>query len=489
MYEIPFYTLELPKSAQDEIREIYGHRKVSENIINMYNEHLKFRMYRSRNFYDYEVMASSWFYQQVKDPNISQPNELSRWMDIRTFQDGTEFKKREAKHYRFKPDFLRKHGLVITRNWMPIPQWDKTDYSPTSIEQQTNRNINKVNINLNLLSMSYLDIEYNLTEAASDRFLKKTKVQDDQVICFHKRCDFELTFRKDDYELYKHWELKIGAYRIYNSLVKFTFGDRLAKINPTNNRLDHRLLELPKECLRFIRVDGEHLIEFDLKNSQPCLLMNVLFGNLHVPFKDFQIILKLVKTEHDSLVKLMSSDPKLNELIKSTYKGTFYEALQRLNKESITRDEAKKATMFVLFSGFKTFGNNSVDIWMENFPELYKFIKNLKRSFYKAYKDDLLIERLISSQRSEKTAYNLSKSFLPVLLQKIEALIFLDNILKNIYRKRIFSLSKHDAIICKESDSQVVKKIMEQNLIKILGKNRFTLDTTHLCAECLKLAA
>jgi len=337
--------------------------------------------------------------------------------------------------------------------------------------------------------MSYLDIEYNLTEAASDRFLKKTKVQDDQVICFHKRCDFELTFRKDDYELYKHWELKIGAYRIYNSLVKFTFGDRLAKINPTNNRLDHRLLELPKECLRFIRVDGEHLIEFDLKNSQPCLLMNVLFGNLHVPFKDFQIILKLVKTEHDSLVKLMSSDPKLNELIKSTYKGTFYEALQRLNKESITRDEAKKATMFVLFSGFKTFGNNSVDIWMENFPELYKFIKNLKRSFYKAYKDDLLIERLISSQRSEKTAYNLSKSFLPVLLQKIEALIFLDNILKNIYRKRIFSLSKHDAIICKESDSQVVKKIMEQNLIKILGKNRFTLDTTHLCAECLKLAA
>ncbi len=185
----------------------------------------------------------------------------------------------------------------------------------------------------------------------------------------------------------------------------------------------------------------------------------------------------------------MSSELKLNELIKSTYTGTFYEALQRLNKDFIARDEAKKATMFVLFSGFNTFGNNSVDLWVKNYPELYKFIKNLKKSFYKAYKDGLLIEKSFSSQRSEKTPYELSTSFLPVLLQKIEALIFLDNILKSIYRKRIFSLSKHDAIICKESDLQIVKKIMEQNLTKILGKDRFTLDTTHLCAECLKLAA
>ena len=486
---IPFYTLELPESAKEEIREIYGRRKVSENIINMYHEHLKFRMYRSRSIYDYEVMGSKWFYEQVKDPYISQPDELARWMEVRTFKSGKEFKKKEAKHYRFKPDFLRKHGLIIKKIYTPLSEWDKDAYSPLPIEQQTNLNIDKIEIDLNLWAMTNTEIERDLEVAASDRFRRKTNIKDDKVMCYHKRYDFELSYHLNDHALYEHWETKIGAYRMYNSLVRFKYGDRLAKINPTNNRLDHRLLELPKECLRFVRVDGEPLVEHDLKNSQPCILMNVLFGSLQVPFKDYNIVLQRVRKQYNNLVELIDSNPKLQELVNSTYTGTFYEALQRLSKESITRDEAKKATMFVLFSGFNAYWNISVDIWNENHPELYRFIKNLKKSYYQAHKDKILDKWIPRDENTDKPSYKASTRFLPVLLQKLEAMIFLNNILTDIYNQEIFSLSKHDAILCKQNDSDKVKRIMEQHLSKLLGSCKYTLDTTELYTERLKLAA
>ena len=486
---IPFYTLELPESAKEEIREIYGRRKVSENIINMYHEHLKYRMLRSRSIYDYEVMGSTWFYEEVKDRSISQPDELTRWLEVRTFRNGTEFKKKEAKHYRFKPDFLRKHGLVIKKIYVPLKVWDKGHYSPSPIEKGTNYNIDRIEIDLNLWSMTNTDIERELMGASYDRFARKTNVKGDKVECWHKRYDFELSYQSNDHALYKYWETKVGAYRKYNSLVKFKYGDRLAEINPTNNRLDHRLLELPKECLRYIRVDGEPLVENDLKNSQPCLLMNVLFGNLQVPFKDYGIILDQVRKEYDNLVELVGTNPKLHELIESTYSGTFYEVLQRLSSESMTRDEAKKATMFVLFSEFKPKWNPSVQMWVDNHPELYWFIQNFKKGYFKAHKDNILSQKVFRVKKSDKSAYEASTSFLPVLLQKIEAMIFLDHILIDLYHKGIFALSKHDAILCKRSDSVKVKRIMEQHLSKLLGENRYTLDTTQICTECHKLAA
>jgi len=338
---IPFYTLELPESAKEEIREIYGHRQVSENIINMYNEHLKYRMLRSRSIYDYEVMGSKWFYEEVKNRSISQPDEMARWMEVRTFRNGTEFKKKEAKHYRFIPAFLRKHGLVIKKIYVPFREWDDRGYSPSPIEIGTNQNIDKIDIGLKLWSMTNTDIERELMGASYDRFARKTNVKGDKVECWHKRYDFELSNQLEDHDIYRDWETKVGAYRMYNSLVKFKYGDRLAEINATNNRLDHRLLELPKECLRFIRVDGEPLVEHDLKNSQPCLLINVLFGNLQVPFKDFDIVLDQIRKEYENLVELVGTNPQLHELVNSTYSGTFYEALQRLSDEPYTRNEVK----------------------------------------------------------------------------------------------------------------------------------------------------
>jgi hypothetical protein len=149
--------------------------------------------------------------------------------------------------------------------------------------------------------------------------------------------------------------------------------------------------------------------------------MNVLFGNLQVPFKDYGIILDQVRKEYDNLVELVGTNPKLHELIESTYSGTFYEVLQRLSSESMTRDEAKKATMFVLFSEFKPKWNPSVQMWVDNHPELYWFIQNFKKGYFKAHKDNILSQKVFRVKKSDKSAYEASTSFLPVLLQKIEA--------------------------------------------------------------------
>jgi hypothetical protein len=217
--------------------------------------------------------------------------------------------------------------------------------------------------------------------------------------------------------------------------------------------------------------------------------MNALFGNLHVPFKDYDIVLDQVRKEYDNLVALVSTNPKLNELIESTYSGTFYETLQKLSEEPYTRNEVKLATMFVLFSGFNTKWNPSVQMWNDNHPELYWFIQSFKKGYYKAHKDNILSQKVSITERSDKLAYKASVSFLPVLLQKVEALIFIDHILVDLYHQGIFAVSKHDAILCKQSDSVKVRRIMDKHLSKLLGKDRYTLATTHMCTDCLKLAA
>jgi hypothetical protein len=337
--------------------------------------------------------------------------------------------------------------------------------------------------------MTKSDIEKEFNGAAEKRFCNKTKIKESEVICIHKRYDFNLCFQSKDYELYKEWEIKIGAYRMYNSLVKFKFGDRLAKVNQTNNRLEHKLLELPKECLRFLRVEGETLAEFDLKNSQPCILMNALFGDLYVPYEDFQEVLNQQKASYYKLVETFKNNPKLNELVTSAYSGKFYETLQRLSYDDITRDESKKATMFVLFSGFNSKWNASVDMWKNNHPELYGFIKNLKKRYYKVYKDNITKENSPDYDEFLKSSYSKSTSFLPVTLQKLESFIFLDHILVDILKNGLFTLSKHDAVLCKKSDADKIRTIMEKNLKQLLGVDRFKLDFSHLCSEDLKLAA
>lgn len=485
--KIPFYILELPESAKNEIRQEYGSTKLAENIIKMYNDHLKYRSYRKRSIYDYEVICSRWFKKAVKSPKVSKPKELSRWMETRIFKKGTHFSKTEAKHYRFTAEFLRKHELVVRKIYRDSPERDNENYCPTNLEKITNQNIDRIELDLQLLSMSQNEIVSTFSDAANDRFRKRSRIKEDAVYVFSKRSDFEIKYRLEDYDLYRSIESRLGPFRLYNDLVLFKYGNRLSKVNDTNNRLDHRLLDLPKECLRYFKVDGEPLVEIDLKNSQPCLLMNLLFGSLEVPFEEFYDVLDRMNIDYISLKDLYETDADMKGLVNSAFTGTFYETIQDLSNEEITREDAKNATMNVLFSGFKSDWNPAKVIWLENWKEFYWFIQNLKKGYFKALKDGVLTKNSQEDISIQKSPYEASVSFLPVLLQKIEAILFIDNILNDLCNQGLFAIPKHDAILCKLSEMDKVKKIMEDNLNKLLGYNRYKLDVTILNQDANKI--
>jgi hypothetical protein len=57
-----------------------------------------------------------------------------------------------------------------------------------------------------------------------------------------------------------------------------------------------------------------------------------------------------------------------------------------------------------------------------------------------------------------------------IMLQKKESEIFIDGIYKDIIRSKVWSLTKHDSIICKSGDYDKVKQIMEDYFDKIKFK-------------------
>ena len=66
---------------------------------------------------------------------------------------------------------------------------------------------------------------------------------------------------------------------------------------------------------------------------------------------------------------------------------------------------------------------------------------------------------------------------LAVTLQRIESRIFVDNILARLLSSGYRVFSKHDSILCKESDQAAVTAIVRAELDRELGIGAYTLKT------------
>lgn len=175
--------------------------------------------------------------------------------------------------------------------------------------------------------------------------------------------------------------------------------------NSTNNRLDTNLTNLPTGLVKVIMEDND-LVQVDLSNSQFAILASLLPENL----------------VHPSTV----------EFKESASSGKFYESVQK-KLDLDTRNVAKQTTFELLFSSHKNKSNNLTKM-REAYPELMNYI------------DDYKIE-------------NGHKNF-SISLQKEESRIFIDGILNRLSFLKIPSLSKHDSIICKQSDFEEVLDVI-----------------------------
>ena len=103
-------------------------------------------------------------------------------------------------------------------------------------------------------------------------------------------------------------------------------------------------------------------------------------------------------------------------------------------------------------------------VFKNSFPTIYKFITEYKK----------LMTQLFMEGGDDNFNHKGNAAF-PVLLQNIESSLFVDTILTELLNKNIKALSKHDSILCKESDVQKVKLVIQRVLDGLLGENTYKL--------------
>jgi len=188
----------------------------------------------------------------------------------------------------------------------------------------------------------------------------------------------------------------------------------------TNDRLFTPLTNLYSPLLEAIKINDEKLVSIDLSNSQPLLLAQNIVNY------------------HSELLQ----NPEIKEFVTASQEGKVYEFFQsKLNLSS--RNEAKKTVMQLFFSSNKLNTNLKKKV-NEILPTFYEFLKSKKG----------------------KTHKNLS-----INLQKMEASIFVDEILKTLLNSGIPAISKHDSILIPQSQIENTLIVMVSILDVFFEKN------------------
>lgn len=209
-----------------------------------------------------------------------------------------------------------------------------------------------------------------------------------------------------------------------NSIDRLRYNSLDAKRNTTNNRLDTNLTNMASILVDAICLQND-LIQIDLSNSQFVLLTNLLKSHLNT--SDYKLFKEL--SVSGNLYAYIAS----NLSLKSAKNG--------------------KGLMFeVMFSSRR---NNSA--YKKKIKELFPSVVGWIDDYKKAHGDNEF----------------------SVMLQRVESDLFIDNILKRLKKKlKYFCLTKHDSLIVKRSDYEVILNIVKEEFSKI--GLEYTLKVTNL---------
>lgn len=296
------------------------------------------------------------------------------------------------------------------------------------------------------------------------------------------------------------------------------------KRNDTNQRLDTNLTNIKSEFIQYLRLDGERLVSIDKANSQFTLLARlievgqlysqsldnkyfgkekvkdnfnisetfaaakcpsgkslVFYGSLpgEPPLSSYQHIREVLSTinatgfskktgKKSDVTDYKPTDLELFK--KSTKQGTFYEDFQQILKDQgqdYTRAEIKTMMFLLLFSA-RGYNPPEKRLLAKHFPSLVLFANEFKRLMSGFYEGDGLEYHMAKDK---------GNAALAVTLQRIESAIFIDCILARLLSSGYRVFSKHDSILCKESDVEAVTAIVREELNRELGIGAYTLKT------------
>jgi hypothetical protein len=177
--------------------------------------------------------------------------------------------------------------------------------------------------------------------------------------------------------------------------------------NRTNNRLDTNLTNMPS-CLYNVIAEANNLMQVDAVNSQYAILADI-----------------------------MKNEGIESDFIKDAQDGNLYENVEeKLNLKD--RDAAKKGLMQVIFAP-SFYGGGFKDGLKKLYPELI--------AFSDGYKEDK------------------GHNQLAIMLQKFESGMYIDEISNELQQNGVECTSKHDSIICRASDVDVVLDTMKEKMM------------------------
>lgn len=234
---------------------------------------------------------------------------------------------------------------------------------------------------------------------------------------------------KKKYLMTKHLNTLLG---IVNKDHKLIYAHR----NDTNQRLDTNITTIKSELLGFMSLDGQVLYNIDLCNSQFTIFASLLRALNDTSGKLYDFL-----TTMGYEIPALSFSLDMEAFITECRECNLYEFVGE--KLSLSRREAKSACFEIFFSDPK-YVNASKLMVSSLFPETVKWIDDFKLlNGYKAF---------------------------PVMLQRIESHIFIDNILKELLYRGLPVLTKHDSVLCKQCDINKVRRIVSEHLDIWLGQ-------------------
>ncbi len=233
-------------------------------------------------------------------------------------------------------------------------------------------------------------------------------------------------------------------------------------IDDTSRRFHSNVTNMSKDLRPFLRVNGQPLVNIDIKNSQPYLSTLLLTH----PEK---VVGFVIDDKLDRLLKTIKI-PKSRDIahyIDLVTSGGIYEYLMaEFSKKGLIMDrkETKKQVLRILFARNREpkdeINLQARSIFMKIFP-------NVHQVFF----------RIRGPMREKKylNSHNKCVTFrrFAILLQRIESKLVLDVIMKRVYKELpgVFVLTIHDSILT-VNDREVVDsifKIMEEELEKFVG--------------------
>lgn len=243
--------------------------------------------------------------------------------------------------------------------------------------------------------------------------------------------------------------------RVLASATRIMNGDIFYTVDSTSGRFHSNVTNCPKGFRPYLRVNGEPLINIDVKNCQPYLstiiLTNPGKASAYAENPAFAMVLQTLKVSHSEDVK---------KYISLVINGTFYEYLMsEFASEGLhlDRSETKRQVLRILFAR----NRNPKDVTNRRAREVFKLrFPTVHRIFSKVR----------GNERGDK--FTSFKRF-AILLQRMESYIMLDVVLKRIYRELpdVVAITIHDSIMTgvMTNNVEAVKTILIEEMTNFVG--------------------